>query len=76
MWDLNVSTQVDIDFTKSEITEEIVDPDGIALRSEQSTLDLTTDLPAKGIPGLFPILHQQKLNRVAPRCWRLEAQPK
>jgi flagellar M-ring protein FliF len=49
----NVSTQVniDIDFTKSEITEEIVDPDGTALRSEQSTLDLTTDLPAKGIPG-------------------------
>ena len=41
----NVSTQVniDIDFTKSEITEEIVDPDGTALRSEQSTLDLTTD---------------------------------
>ena len=34
----NVSTQVniDIDFTKSEITEEIVDPDGTALRSEQS----------------------------------------
>ena len=49
----NVSTQVniDIDFTRSEITEEIVDPDGTALRSEQSTLDLTTDLPAKGIPG-------------------------
>jgi len=49
----NVSTQVnlDIDFTKSEVTEEIVDPDGTALRSEQSTLDLTTDLPAKGIPG-------------------------
>ena len=49
----NVTTQVniDIDFTKSEITEEIVDPDGTALRSEQSTLDLTTDLPAKGIPG-------------------------
>ena len=54
----NVSTQVniDIDFTKSEITEEIVDPDGTALRSEQSTLDLTTDLPAKGIPGAGKIL--------------------
>ena len=49
----NVSTQVnlDIDFTKTEVTEEVVDPDGTALRSEQSTLDLTTDLPAKGIPG-------------------------
>ena len=46
-----MSTQVniDIDFTRSEITEKIVDPDGTALRSEQSTLDLTTDLPAKGI---------------------------
>ncbi|NBX07319.1 MAG: flagellar M-ring protein FliF [Proteobacteria bacterium] len=49
----NVSAQVnlDIDFTRSEVTEEIVDPEGNALRSEQNTKDLTRETPAKGIPG-------------------------
>ena len=49
----NVSTQVniDIDFTRSEITEEIVDPDGTALRSEQSSLDESANPEARGIPG-------------------------
>ena len=49
----NVSAQVnlDIDFTRSEVTEEIVDPEGNALRSEQNTNDLTRETPAKGIPG-------------------------
>ena len=42
---------LDIDFTRSEVTEEIVDPDGNALRSEQNTEDLTRETPAKGIPG-------------------------
>ena len=49
----NVTAQVnlDIDFTKSEITEESVDPEGNALRSEQKSLDLTAQETAKGVPG-------------------------
>ena len=48
---INAQVNLDIDFTRSEITEEIVDPEGNALRSEQSTNDLTREAPAKGIPG-------------------------
>jgi flagellar M-ring protein FliF len=49
----NVSAQInlDLDYTLSEETEEIVDPEQSALRSEQNTLDTTTDGKAKGIPG-------------------------
>ena len=38
---INAQVNLDIDFTRSEVTEEIVDPDGNALRSEQNTEDLT-----------------------------------
>jgi flagellar M-ring protein FliF len=48
---INAQVNLDIDFTRSEVTEEIVDPEGNALRSEQSTNDLTREAPAKGIPG-------------------------
>jgi flagellar M-ring protein FliF len=48
---INAQVNLDIDFTRSEITEEVVDPEGNALRSEQSTNDLTREAPAKGIPG-------------------------
>ena len=49
----NVTAQVNIelDFTRREETEEVVDPKGIAIRSEQKSEDLSTDVPAKGIPG-------------------------
>jgi len=49
----NVSAQVnlEIDFTRNETTEEIVDPKSTATRSKQTTLDISTDLPARGIPG-------------------------
>ena len=49
----NVMAQVnlDIDYTRSEITEEIVDPEGNALRSEQRSLDQTMDSSARGVPG-------------------------
>ena len=49
----NVTAQVNLqmDFTRSEVTEEVVDPNGTAIRSEQSSSDLSTDVPAKGIPG-------------------------
>jgi flagellar M-ring protein FliF len=49
----NVSAQInlELDFTLSEETEEIVDPEQSVLRSEQNTLDTTSDGKAKGIPG-------------------------
>lgn len=49
----NVTAQVnlDIDFTRNEITEELVDPEGGALRSMQSSVDMTAKPEAKGIPG-------------------------
>jgi flagellar M-ring protein FliF len=42
---------IDFDFTRREVTEESVDPEGNALRSEQSTLDVTSKSAAIGIPG-------------------------
>ena len=48
---VNAQVNLDVDFTRSEITEEIVDPEGNALRSEQNTQDLTRETPAVGIPG-------------------------
>ena len=49
----NVTAQVNVemDFTRSEITEELVDPKSNALRSSQSSLDVTANATAKGIPG-------------------------
>ena len=48
---INAQINLDIDFTRSEVTEEVVDPKGNALRSEQSTSDRTMAAQAKGIPG-------------------------
>ena len=48
---INAQINLEIDFTRSEVTEELVDPKGNALRSEQSTNDQTMQAPAKGIPG-------------------------
>jgi flagellar M-ring protein FliF len=48
---INAQINLDIDFTRSEVTEELVDPQGNALRSEQLTSDQTMQAPAKGIPG-------------------------
>jgi len=49
----NVTAQVNLemDFTRSEVTEELVDPEANALRSSQSSLDVTANASAKGIPG-------------------------
>ena len=49
----NATAQVniEIDFTRTEITEETVDPKQNALVSEQNALDLTTKKEARGIPG-------------------------
>ena len=49
----NATAQVniEIDFTRTEITEETVDPKRNAVVSEQNALDLTTKKEARGIPG-------------------------
>ena len=45
----NVKAEINVDmnFTKKEVTEELVDPEGNALRSEQNSLDETGDAEAK-----------------------------
>ena len=48
---INAQINLDIDFTRSEVTEEVVDPNGNALRSEQNSFDKTMAAEAKGIPG-------------------------
>ena len=66
----NVSAQInlDLDFTLSEETEEIVDPEGSVLRSEQNTLDTTSDGKAKGVPGA--------LSNTPPMAAELQSKPK
>ena len=40
-----------MDYTNTQTTEEIVDPESIATRSEQNSSDESTDRPARGVPG-------------------------
>ena len=49
----NITAQVnvDVDFTTQNVTEEVVDPEASALRSEQATQDITSEPQAQGIPG-------------------------
>jgi len=49
----NITAQVnvDVDFTTQNITEEVVDPEASALRSEQATQDITSEPQAQGVPG-------------------------
>ena len=49
----NVTAQVslDIDYTQSQVTQETVDPNGSALRSEQRSTDMANNPDARGIPG-------------------------
>lgn len=49
----NVTAQVnlEIDFTRSETTEQSVDPESTAILSEQNTLDVSSSPDARGIPG-------------------------
>lgn len=48
---VNAQINIEIDFTRSEVTEERVDPEGTALRSEQNTLDIAANAEARGVPG-------------------------
>ncbi len=49
----NVSAQVslDIDFTRREVTQDMVVPDQSALLSEQSALEEEISAPSRGVPG-------------------------
>ncbi len=51
----NVSAQVslDIDFTRREVTQDMVVPDQSALLSEQSALEEEISAPSRGVPGAF-----------------------
>jgi flagellar M-ring protein FliF len=48
---VNAQVNIEIDFTRKEISQEIVDPDTIATLSEQNSLNVTAKKDAVGIPG-------------------------
>ena len=48
---VNAQVNLEIDFTRREISQEIVDPDASATLSEQSSLNVTAKKEAIGIPG-------------------------
>ena len=48
---VNAQVNLEIDFTRREISQEIVDPDGSATLSEQNSLNVTAKKDAIGIPG-------------------------
>ena len=48
---VNAQVNIEIDFTRKEISQEIVDPDTIATLSEQNSLNVTSKKDAVGIPG-------------------------
>ena len=48
---VNAQVNIEIDFTRKEISQEIVDPDTVATLSEQNSLNVTAKKDAVGIPG-------------------------
>mgnify|MGYP001198761308 FL=1 len=48
---INAQVNLEIDFTRKEISQEIVDPDTVATLSEQNSLNVTAKKDAVGIPG-------------------------
>jgi flagellar M-ring protein FliF len=48
---INAQVNIEIDFTRKETSQEIVDPDTIATLSEQNSLNVTAKKDAVGIPG-------------------------
>ena len=48
---VNAQVNIEIDFTRREVSQEIVDPDASATLSEQSSLNVTAKKEAMGIPG-------------------------
>ena len=48
---VNAQVNLEIDFTRREVSQEIVDPDSSATLSEQNSLNVTAKKDAVGIPG-------------------------
>jgi len=48
---VNAQVNLEIDFTRREVSQEIVDPDSSATLSEQNSLNVTSKKDAIGIPG-------------------------
>ena len=48
---VNAQVNIEIDFTRKEISQEIVDPNTVATLSEQNSLNVTAKKDAVGIPG-------------------------
>ena len=48
---VNAQVNLEIDFTRREVSQEIVDPDSSATPSEQNSLNVTAKKDAIGIPG-------------------------
>ena len=48
---VNAQVNLEIDFTRREVSQEIVDPEGSATLSEQNSLNVTAKKDAIGIPG-------------------------
>jgi len=69
---INAQINLEIDFTRREVSQEIVDPDASATLSEQSSLNVTAKKEAMGIPGAIaneppqePVIQQQNQAGVA-----------
>lgn len=63
---LSVQVTVDMDFTQSSITEERVDPNGTAIRTEQSESSESNEGLARGIPGAVSNTPPNQGNLAAP----------
>ena len=48
---LTAQVNIEMDYTNTQTTEETFDPDSVAPRSEQNSMDESSDKPARGIPG-------------------------
>ena len=70
---VNAQVNLEIDFTRSEITEQSVDPASKAILSEQSTLDVSSNPEAKGIPGAVANTAPQEATMTAAQTTATEA---
>lgn len=70
---VNAQVNLEIDFTRSEITEQSVDPASKAILSEQSTLDVSSNPEAKGIPGAVANTAPQEATMTAAQTTAAEA---
>ena len=59
---VNAQVNLEIDFTRREVSQEIVDPDAQATLSEQSSLNVTAKKEAMGIPGAISNEPPQEAN--------------